>query len=141
MIKRKGLLRLLFAVFLPAKLTGAIPLSRIDRMIFRVLALCAFLVLAALSIGAYNRIFSEPVEFQDTAAVPDTQAMLPQTENFAQLAQTDPVAMLEKCLIRYQREVAGGCRCILEKEERIKGKLAPRGDRPLRPRRRTRCER
>jgi hypothetical protein len=41
------------------------------------------------------------------------------------LAHEDPVAFLEQCLDRYQREVKG-YHCILQKQERIAGRLQPR---------------
>ncbi len=62
---------------------------------------------------------SEPVVI-DHQSVP-----LPTPEQFALLAKTNPVAMLEAGLIRYQREVTG-YRCTLVKRERIAGKLQPR---------------
>lgn len=47
---------------------------------------------------------------------------LPQTDEFAHLAQTDPVGMYEACLTRYAKEVKG-YRAILDKHERVHGTL------------------
>src|SRR5437870_1937778 len=41
------------------------------------------------------------------------------------LARTDPVAFLEKCLERYDREVRG-YRVTLVKQERLRGRLGPK---------------
>jgi len=41
------------------------------------------------------------------------------------LAREDPIAFLEQCLDHYQREVKG-YHCILQKQERIAGRLQPR---------------
>ena len=46
----------------------------------------------------------------------------PQPTDLAALASSDPVAMLEACIRRYQSEVRGYT-CILEKRERINGEL------------------
>jgi hypothetical protein len=52
----------------------------------------------------------------------DDGAPLPPADDMPRLAQKDPIAFLENCLRRYDREVKG-YRCILQKQERIDGKL------------------
>jgi hypothetical protein len=57
-------------------------------------------------------------------AVDDGQA-LPDAAALVRLAKTDPVAFLEKVLIRYDREVQGYS-CLLIKQERLHGELQGR---------------
>jgi hypothetical protein len=91
------------------------------------IAMAAGLVLIAIGIGTYSLCFSStPNDILDIPVVPDDKTPLPQSDEFEQLARTDPVAMLHKCLVRYEREVKEGFQCILEKEERVNGKLMPR---------------
>jgi len=54
--------------------------------------------------------------------VKDTGEKLPDNARMEALAKTDPVAFLEKCLIRYNRDVKG-YRLTMQKQERIQGKL------------------
>jgi hypothetical protein len=54
----------------------------------------------------------------------DTSKPLPSPEEFADLAATDPIAMLEAGLQRYRAEVQG-YRCTLVKRERLHGRLKP----------------
>ena len=54
--------------------------------------------------------------------VADDGAPLPSPEKLVGLAKEDPVAFLEVCLRRYDREVRG-YRCTLQKQERLGGKL------------------
>jgi hypothetical protein len=49
---------------------------------------------------------------------------LPTEAQMKRLAETDPIAFLEICIRRYDREVKG-CRCTLHKQERLEGKLQP----------------
>ena len=42
------------------------------------------------------------------------------------LAKTDPVAFIEACIRRYDREVKG-YRCVMHKQERLDGKVAAVG--------------
>jgi hypothetical protein len=58
------------------------------------------------------------------ADVCDNGGKLPTNEEMARLARTDPVAFLENCLLRYNREVKG-YRTLFRKTERIQGKLRP----------------
>jgi hypothetical protein len=57
-------------------------------------------------------------------APPDTGSNLPDEQALAHLARTDPIAFLQCCLKRYQREVRG-YHGILEKQERLHGTLYP----------------
>jgi hypothetical protein len=54
----------------------------------------------------------------------DDGAKLPAADDMERLAKDDPVAFLEKCLLRYDREVKG-YRCTLKRQERVNGKLLP----------------
>jgi hypothetical protein len=56
-------------------------------------------------------------DFKDDLTVP-----LPPEVEFENLAKSDPVAMYEKCLSRYKREVKGGFHATLEKTEWVNGK-------------------
>jgi hypothetical protein len=56
--------------------------------------------------------------------VADDGKALPPEQEMVRLARTAPLAFLEKCIVRYDREVKG-YRCTLEKQERIKGELLP----------------
>jgi hypothetical protein len=58
------------------------------------------------------------------AAVADAGDALPTQAQMPHLAQTDPVAFLEACIRRYDREVKG-YHCTLHKQERLDGKLQP----------------
>jgi hypothetical protein len=97
-----------------------------SRMLQRAIMLGIGAILIALGMGAYSLCFRPPEEIAESARVEDDKHVLPQADEFEELAKSDPVAMLEKCLVRYQREVPGGVRCILDKEERVRGKLLPR---------------
>jgi len=57
--------------------------------------------------------------FRDVA---DTGAALPSTKGMERLAKQDPIAFLEACIRRYDREVKGYT-TTLRKQERIDGKL------------------
>jgi hypothetical protein len=58
------------------------------------------------------------------AKVADDGKALPKEDAMVRLARTDPIAFLEKCIVRYDREVKG-YHCTLLKQERLKGKLQP----------------
>lgn len=90
-----------------------------------VVGLLAIVLLVAIGVGVYGLVVREPIVLVEAPqAVVDNHQSLPPDEEFARLARTDPVAMFDECLIRYQREVKG-FKCGLEKEERIKGELKP----------------
>lgn len=78
-----------------------------------------------LSMSPTGPIASRPA----TAALPvveiDPLTQLPTADQFAELARTDPVTMLEFCIARYQREIQG-YRAVMEKHELINGKQLPR---------------
>jgi len=57
-------------------------------------------------------------------AVADDGGALPTQEQMKRLAETDPVAFLQACIRRYDREVKG-YHCILHKQERLQGTLQP----------------
>jgi hypothetical protein len=92
----------------------------------RAILLSIVAILAALGMGAYSLLCRPPSQIPDTPEIADDQRDLPQSDEFELLAKCDPVALLEKCLVRYQREVVGGVRCTLDKEERVKDELLPR---------------
>lgn len=77
---------------------------------------------AAAGYGAYTLACPEP----PPAVVPPTfetaAGDLPTPERFAELAKSDPVAMLAACLTRYDREVKGYT-ATLAKHERVRGNL------------------
>jgi len=56
--------------------------------------------------------------------VDDGKVALPDGEGLEKLAQKDPIAFLENCLRRYQREVKGYT-CTFQKQERLDNKLQP----------------
>jgi hypothetical protein len=59
------------------------------------------------------------------AGVADDGAKLPDDARMEKLAKTDPIAFLENCIKRYDREVKG-YEATLIKQERLGGKLQPR---------------
>jgi hypothetical protein len=67
------------------------------------------------------------VAFEEIALpkVKDDGKALPRDRSMERLAQTDPIAFLENCVRRYDREVKG-YRCTLIKQERRDNKLYPR---------------
>jgi hypothetical protein len=64
-----------------------------------------------------------PLEDQPLPAVPDGGS-LPHAAEMEEVARSDPVAFLETCLRRFQREVHG-YRMVMQKQERIDGGLQP----------------
>ncbi len=58
------------------------------------------------------------------ADVADDGGALPTEARMKRLAETDPVAFLEACIRRYDREVKG-YHCVLYKQERLEGALQP----------------
>ncbi len=120
----RSLVRALFAPSRGTKLSGTSQV-RGHRMIRSVVGLAALAVFAALSVGVYGRfIASAPPpavapEFTDDAATP-----LPAADEFEHLAKSDPVAMYQKCLAKYQRD-AKGFTATLVKKERVEGEPKP----------------
>jgi hypothetical protein len=64
----------------------------------------------------------EPTESVPLANVKDDGSRLPSEARMEELARTDPIAFLQACIVRYNRQVHG-YRCILHKRERLEGKL------------------
>ncbi len=60
-----------------------------------------------------------------TAVRVSDKGELPSADELEKLAKSDPIAFLEDCLRRYQREVKG-YRCVMQKQERIRARLYPR---------------
>jgi hypothetical protein len=85
-----------------------------------------FAVAAAAGYGVYSWLWAgdEP-PLEPAPAFRDDQTPLPPSDEFEHLAKTDPIAMYEKCLARYQREVKGGLHATLEKTEWVQGHLHP----------------
>ncbi len=94
-----------------------------SRAVVKILALS---MLVALIGGVYGRFIRTPPPppigpaFVDTLTTPLTEA-----DEFEVLAKTNPIAMYEQCLARYQREVKNGLEVTLVKRERIKGEPKP----------------
>ena len=65
-----------------------------------------------------------PADESAVESVDDDGGALPNEARMKRLAETDPVAFLETCVRRYDREVKG-YRCVLHKQERLDGKLQP----------------
>jgi Protein of unknown function (DUF1571) len=110
-----------------------------------VVGLLALLALIGLGLGIYSRLFPPP-PLADVPTHKDDAKPLSPSEKFEELAKNDPVAMLDECLTRYQREVKDGFSATLIKNERPNGdpappaepveeviKLAVRGDAPASP--------
>ncbi|MBA4065986.1 MAG: hypothetical protein C0501_20160 [Isosphaera sp.] len=96
---------------------------RMRRLVLGLLFVAALLSLGA---GVYHRFLrTPPPPPEGPKFVDDQKAPLPEAEEFEHLAKTDPVAMYEKCLARYQREVTGGLAVTLVKKERVEGKPVP----------------
>ena len=87
----------------------------------RRLLLCMPLCLLMAPNGPRN---AAPSAVSALADVADDGAALPTDARMKQLAESDPVAFLEACLRRYDRE-AKGYHCILHKQERLEGTLQP----------------
>lgn len=84
----------------------------------------ATLVLAGL--GAWTLAYPTPDVVQVDTPVfqsPDTTPAA-EPDQFAKLAETNPVGMLAACLARYEQD-AKGFRALLAKQERLRGKLQP----------------
>jgi Protein of unknown function (DUF1571) len=67
---------------------------------------------------------SAPVADSAIAGVADDGNALPSEDRMRRLAETDPIAFLENCIKRCERDVKG-YHCVLQKQERLDGKLQP----------------
>ncbi len=85
----------------------------------------ALVTLLGLGLGVYGRFIRTPPPLADVKAFVDDRAPLPPADEFEVLAQTDPIAMFEKCLARYAREVTDGLAVTLVKKERVRGEPKP----------------
>src|SRR5262245_45134639 len=116
-----GIWRRVRALFAPAggtKLARSSPASGKPRMKRLAVGLRALTALAALGLGVYGRFIRTPSELADAADVKDDPVKpLPKHPDFEELAKTDPIALYEACLIRYQREVRHGLTVTLVKQE------------------------
>ncbi len=99
-------------------------------MIRTVVKLAVLLDIICLGVGIYARFFYEPAPLGAAHEVTDEGKQLVAADQFEELAKTNPVKMLEECVIRYQREVKGGFTATLIKKERPKGDPAPPAEPP-----------
>lgn len=90
-----------------------------------VLFLLAAAVLAGAGYAAFRYFSPASPEHVEAPTFTPSGEPLPQTDDFARLAATDPVAMYEACLSRYAKEVKGYT-ATLDKQERVRGKLHDR---------------
>jgi hypothetical protein len=88
-----------------------------------VVALLGGVGACAWRLGVYDWLLAGPQPLPvEPPTVVDRGNDLADPDEFARLARTDPVAMLEQCLLRYRREVKQ-LRATLEKRERLDGVL------------------
>lgn len=92
--------------------------SRMSRRVVIGIVLVASLVGAGYGGFVY---FTRGTPPPPSPVFDDTGRTLPTQPEFDALAEKEPVKMLAACLSRYQREVRGGLRCTVEKQERIGG--------------------
>jgi hypothetical protein len=88
------------------------------RRLLLLLPLCALIFSPGADKDAEKR---RPLDLKPFV---DDDKPLPDAETLEQLAKKDPIAFLEYCLRRYQREVKGYT-CTFQKQERIDKKLHP----------------
>jgi hypothetical protein len=89
------------------------------RRLLILIPLCALLVSPAADKDSDKTI---PLDIKPFV---DDGADLPNASGLEKLAGKDPVAFLENCLRRYQREVTGYT-CTMQKQERVGDKLQPK---------------
>jgi hypothetical protein len=94
----------------------------------RIVGLLSLVALAGLGVGVYARFFYAPPMAERQQHHQDDNKPLPKMDEFEELVKTDPLAMYDKCLTRYKREVKGGMRATLVKRERVKGEPKPPQD-------------
>jgi hypothetical protein len=88
-------------------------------------AFVALMLVFGLAFGVYGRFFYTPPPLVDAPSHNGGTKPLSAAENFALLAEKDPVEMLDQCLTRYQREIKDGIKATLIKKERPNGNPAP----------------
>lgn len=124
-----GVWRRVRALFAPGggnTLDGSSPAPGVPRMKRLAAGLLALAALVALGVGVYGRFLRTPPPPADAPDYKDDLARpLARDPDFEELARTDPVAMYEQCLARYQREVRGGLAVTLVKKERVRGEPQP----------------
>jgi hypothetical protein len=98
-------------------------LSRID-MRYRLLAIPLCMLICLLIIPDRNPVALSIAPPSAAEEVPDDGSKLPDQAKMSRLAEKDPVAFLQWCLVRYQREVQG-YQGVLVKQEKINGKTHP----------------
>jgi hypothetical protein len=81
--------------------------------------------LAGAGFGTYAIFFRGEPTPDAPVFVDDASKPLSPAEEFDRLAREDVVAMYGQCLSRYTREVKGGVRFTLEKQERVQGEPEP----------------
>jgi hypothetical protein len=91
--------------------------ANVMRRLLLCLPLCFVLLPGNPRADSASKDVPPPKVSDDGSALPDDAAM-------ERLARTDPIAFLENCVRRYDREVKG-YRCTLQMQERIDGKLRP----------------
>jgi hypothetical protein len=122
----RGIVGAVRALFAPR---GGVKLSELpptggSRMARGIVRLAAVLALIGLGLSVYARFFYEPPLVEPPRRDDDGKP-LPKTDEFEELAKTDPVAMYDACLKRFEREVRGGFRATLVKRERVNGEPKP----------------
>ena len=123
------MLKLLFAPSGKDTLTASGGPGTGGRRMGRRVALLAIaaLILGGLGYAAYAILTSSPDrDLVEEPTLQPTNKALPTAEEFARLAEKDPVAMFEACLLRYEREGVKGFTATLDKQERVKGTLNER---------------
>lgn len=124
MIGVSRVVRALFGGTGKDKLTG-MSTTRGRRMARRIVGFAALLLFAGLALGYYGRFIAEGSPLPVGPQHVDTGNPLSTEEMFEQLAKTDPVAMYDQCLTRYQRETTGSFTATLIKKERVEGHPKP----------------
>jgi hypothetical protein len=88
------------------------------RRVFVLIPLCALVFSPGASDGPKSKEGEVLIPFVDDGGA------IPKADDLETVAKKDPVAFLEHCLRKYQREVKG-YRCVMQKQERLDGKLLP----------------
>ncbi|CAN5212102.1 hypothetical protein BH11PLA2_BH11PLA2_02220 [soil metagenome] len=98
----------------------SIPVGPSGRGLSVLKRLAALIVVTAVCLAAIPAVRTRPpVTASTTDSVPDSRVST--STEFEKLLTTDPVAVLEASLARFQREVRGYS-CILQKQESLAGK-------------------